>query len=163
MKKNTQRKEVQNVTIDEHLKLCQDAISIEEYYYFEAKRVNKEWVELIKSQKMKCFYCNTDLIIIQQLIINKIINPRKRGKSGYSGLHFELDHKDADKKNNKKENLVASCYYCNNDKSNTFISEIFKNYFGKYKNEAFIKLFNDNKLISSCHYRHNLKGKEKLK
>ena len=33
---------------------------------------------------------------------------------------------NADKKDNKEENLVASCYYCNNDKLDTFISELFK-------------------------------------
>lgn len=159
MEKNKQRKEIQNVTIEEYLKLCQDEISEEEYLKLEERRVNSLWVKIIKNQELKCYYCKIDLRVIQQLIINRIIKPRKRGRTGYSGLHFELDHKNADKKDNCDENLVASCYYCNNDKSDTFASEIFKNYFGLYKNQAFKILFEDKKLKMTEKFRHNLKGK----
>jgi len=55
------------VTIDEYLKLCQDELSIEEYYAFEIKRVDKlakikstEWIEILKEQSVKCYYCRTD-------------------------------------------------------------------------------------------------------
>lgn len=155
------RKEVPNVTIDEYLELCKDEISLDEYLKFESERVDSNWVRLIENQNIKCYYCGTDLGIIQQLIINKIIRPRKRGVSGYSGLHFELDHKNADNNDNRAENLVASCYYCNNDKSDTFTSELFKSYFGLYKNQAFNKLFEDKKLVKTEKFRHNLKGKNK--
>ena len=161
MTTNKKRKEVPNVTIEEYLDLCKDEILLDEYLKFETERVDSNWVSLIKKQNLKCYYCGTDLRIIQQLIINKIIKPRKRGKSGYSGLHFELDHKNADNTDNKVDNIVASCYYCNNDKSDTFSSELFKSYFGLYKNQAFNKLFEDKKLVMTEKFRHNLKGKNK--
>jgi len=167
--KNVKSKKMRsNVTIDEYLTLCQDELSIEEYFAFEIKRVDKlpkikssDWIEIIKEQSVKCYYCQTDLRKIQQLIINKIIKLRKRGPDSYSGLHFELDHKNADKNDNRRVNLVASCYYCNNDKSDTFPSELFKNYFGAFKNHAFDKLFEDKKILLTDKFRHNLKGKNK--
>lgn len=162
------RKKRQNVTIDEYLKLCQDDISMDEYYTFEKERVrnsfkidSSDWIDIINRQNMRCYYCDTDLRIIQQLILNKVIKPRKRGSDSYSGLHFELDHKNADKNDNKLQNLVASCYYCNNDKSDTFTSDLFKEYFGRYKNQAFKKLFEDKSLKKTDKFRHNLKGKKK--
>ena len=162
------KEEVPDFTIDEYLKLCQEDISEDEYFKLEKERVSSSfeidataWIDLIKKQNITCYYCGTDLRIIQQLILNKIMRPRKRGRGGYSGLHFELDHKSADKNDNKPENLVASCYYCNNDKSDTFTSELFKNYFGLYKNQAFKKLFEDRNLERTGKFRHNLKGKSK--
>jgi 5-methylcytosine-specific restriction endonuclease McrA len=168
MKSNKPRKKRQNVTVDEYLTFCQDDISVEEYFSFEKQRVEKlfkikssDWIEIIKKQSIQCHYCGTDLRTIQQLILNKIIKPRKRGPDGFSGLHFELDHKNANKDDNCIENLVASCYYCNNDKSNTFSSDIFKCYFGHHKKQAFDKLLEDRKLAKTQKYRHNLKGKPK--
>lgn len=70
-------------------------------------------------------------------------------------MHFELDHKNANKKDNSPENLVAACYYCNNDKSNTFSSKIFKEYFGKQKNAGFENLFNNEKLSNTTQLRHH--------
>lgn len=155
------------VTLDEFLKLCQEDISLEEYYEFEKKRVKQSnkinasiWIDIIKGQKMKCYYCETDLRIIQQLILEKIINPRKRGRYGFSGLHFELDHKNFDTIDNSRTNLVASCYYCNNDRSNLISDDIFKKYFGVHKKTSFKKLFEDSELKKRDTYRHHLKGKK---
>jgi 5-methylcytosine-specific restriction endonuclease McrA len=156
----------QESSIDEYLQLCKDEISDQEYLEYEKIRVansNKihsfDWIEIIKRQAFKCYYCNTDIRVIQQLIINKTIKLRKRGKYGYSGLHFELDHKNAVNTDNKIENLVASCYFCNNDKSDTFSSQVFKNYFGLNKKNAFEDLFKDQKLKKTDKFHHNLKGK----
>lgn len=167
MKSNKTRKERPNVTIDEYLMFCQEEISIEEYFGFEKERFEKKiiassiWIEIITNQSLKCYYCQTDLRTIQQLIIKKIIKPRKRGPDNYSGLHFELDHKNGDNNDNRRENLVASCYYCNNDKSDTFASDLFKKYFGVTKCKAFKKLFEDNNLLKTESFRHHLKGKSK--
>ena len=160
------KKETPSFTIEQYLQLCQDEILEEEYYFFEEKRIfnynkisSSNWIEIIKKQYNRCYYCNTDIRIIQHLIINKILKPRKRGVYGYSGLHLELEHKNADKKDNSFENLVASCYYCNNDKSNTISSEYFKKYFGPSKNSAFQKMIKDHLPIVSDKFHHNLKGK----
>jgi hypothetical protein len=150
------------MTIEEYL-IKFNEVTIEDYLNCEKERIGKlhwhidgnAWSTLLHKQDFKCFYCETHLGIIQQLVLNRRINPRKRGKFGFSGLHFELDHKDANNNNNSKNNLVASCYYCNNDKSNTISSELFKKYFGKQKGIAFKVLFELNQpgnQISLCHH-----------
>jgi 5-methylcytosine-specific restriction endonuclease McrA len=154
------------LSIEEYISLCKDEITLEDYLILEIKRVSNNstfpiraptWAEIIVKQQMKCYYCGTDLRIIQQLIVNGVIKPRKRGTGGYSGLHFELDHKNCDKTNNTEENLVASCYYCNNDKSNTISCETFRDYFGRHKQDAFMTLFEDSTLPNTDKYRHHLK------
>ncbi len=168
MTKSKIRKQRPNISIDEYLHWCQEDISLDEYFEFEkvrAKALYKvspiEWINIIRVQSLKCFYCDTDLQLIQRLILENIIKPRKRGPDRYSGLHFELDHKNANKKDNRFENIVASCYYCNNDKSNTFDSAVFKKYFGANKNIAFKQLCIDNNLRPTDKFRHHLKGMPK--
>ena len=105
---------------------------------------------------MCCHFCNTDIRDIQSLIKNNIIYPRKRGKYGYSGMHFEIEHLDADKNNNNSKNIVLACYYCNNDKSNTIEPEIFKDFFGKQKGVAYKDLMKKKniKLTDYLYYHH---------
>ena len=151
--------------ISEYLDLFNKKISFDDYLNLEELRVNKnssfkisgkKWKNILKNQNFCCYYCKTDLRIIQELLLSRIINPRKRGKFGFSGMHFELDHKNANNNDNDEGNLVASCYYCNNDKSNTISSQIFETYFGKTKKDAFDKLFKDNNLSFSKELRHHL-------
>ncbi len=149
------------MNIEEYLLLFKIKISKEAYLDFEKKRMSNnscisgiQWANLINEQNFSCFYCNTNIETIQELIYTGLINPRKRGVHGYSGFHFELDHKNANKIDNDVNNLVASCYFCNNDKSNTFSSEIFKNYFGKFKGKSFQELFDASKLKHLGTYRH---------
>ena len=158
----TERK---TLNIDEYLNLAKDQITVDEYLNLERQRMTKlkkinadEWEKLIQKQNLKCHYCKTDIRVIQQLIIKKIISLRKRGTAGYSGLHFELDHKNADKTDNNKHNLVASCYYCNNDKSNTIDSDTFEKYFGAARGEAFVKLAKARQIEEVTHFHHNLNG-----
>lgn len=155
--------------IKEYLNLCENKLEVEDYLNLEKSRMDgnsnnpisgNDWVKIIKGQSLKCFYCDTDLEIIQELIFNGIINPRKRGVGGYSGMHFELDHKNANKKDNSSINLAAACYYCNNDKSNTISSEIFKKHFGFHKRKAFIELFEINKFSMTETLRHHLAKKK---
>lgn len=156
------------MTIKEYLDLCIDKITMEEYLQFEKKRKDSSgaisgdtWINLLSKQNLKCYYCKTDLEIIQELVFNNIINPRKRGTHSYSGMHFELDHKNAKKKDNNPSNLVASCYYCNNDKSDTISCDIFENYFGNDKGKSFTDLFNHNNLVKVRKFRHHYKGQGK--
>jgi 5-methylcytosine-specific restriction endonuclease McrA len=114
------------------------------------------WTEIILRQNFTCYYCNTDIRDIQKLILKRIITLRKRGAFGYSGLHFELDHKNAIKEDNTPQNLVAACYYCNNDKSNTFSAEVFLSYFGPQRKVAFDKLLQDNEIKADAFFTHHL-------
>jgi hypothetical protein len=155
------RKERNNILPEQYLSFCQADLNELEYLKFEKKRKDERWSKLIKQQKFKCFYCNTDIRDIQKIILCSIIKMRKRGSYGFSGLHFELDHKDADNKDNNPENIVAACYYCNNDKSNTITCDVFKNYFGQQRNIAFKKILKDFKIKKDSFFKHHLEGKYK--
>lgn len=151
------------MSIEEYLEKFENELTREEYLTFEVERVRKlnwyisgeTWTTLLNQQNFECFYCNTPLNLIQQLVRNRVIEPRKRGKAGFSGLHFELDHKNANKSDNSLENIVASCYYCNNDKSNTINWEVFKDYFGKQKGIAFEALCEANQIDKSLSLSHH--------
>ncbi len=150
------RKKVENLTQVEHLNSLKKGLSKAGYLVLEENRKDSDWVRIINEQHFKCYYCNTDIRTIQKLILNHLIGLRKRGLSGYSGLHFELDHKNSNKEDNSSQNLVAACYYCNNDKSNTICEQVFLNYFGPQRKIAFDKLFIDNNLVSDDLFVHNL-------
>jgi hypothetical protein len=152
-----ERKKRISVSANEYLSKCNIKMNSEEYLILEEKRKDKQWVEIIKKQNFCCFYCKTDIRIIQKLISSRIIGQRKRGPDSYSGFHFELDHKNADNKDNTIENLVAACYYCNNDKSNTISSEVFQAYFGPSRGLAFNKLMVDHDVKVDELFSHHLK------
>jgi 5-methylcytosine-specific restriction endonuclease McrA len=149
------RKKVENVTQVEHLNSLKKGLSKAEYLVLEENRKDSDWARIINKQDFKCYYCNTDIRTIQKLILNHLIGLRKRGPSGYSGLHFELDHKNANNKDNNRQNLVAACYYCNNDKSNTISEKVFLNYFGPLRKIAFHNLLKYNNLVSDDLFVHH--------
>lgn len=156
-------KEELKIGISNYLKKF-NKYSREEYIDLEVKRVDKykskKNAELFKKkltkQELCCYFCNIDIRDIQSLIKNNIIYPRKRGNHGYSGMHFEIEHLDADKANDNSNNIVLACYYCNNDKSNTIEPEIFKDFFGKRKGEAFKCLIQEKNIKSENLYWHHL-------
>jgi 5-methylcytosine-specific restriction endonuclease McrA len=150
------RKKIKNILHSEYLNSCNKKLHSDEYLILEEVRKGSDWVDIIVKQEFKCYYCKTDIRIIQKLIINELIGLRKRGLAGYSGLHFELDHKNAEKEDNNPQNLVAACYYCNNDKSNTFSAEVFLNYFGPQRKVAFDKLLKDNEIKDDAFFTHHL-------
>jgi|TARA_B110000091_G_scaffold80971_1_gene89210 5-methylcytosine-specific restriction endonuclease McrA len=138
--------------------------SREEYIDLECKRVDKYkpkkiaklFKQKLTEQELCCYFCNTDIRDVQSLIKNHLIYPRKRGKYGYSGMHFEIEHLNADKTNNAESNIVLACYYCNNDKSNTIEPEIFKKFFGKQKSISFKDLIEEKNIKSEVLYWHYL-------
>jgi len=153
------RKKRNNISSEEYLSNCHSNLNKIEYLKFETLRKGEGWSKLVKRQKFKCFYCKTDIRDIQKIILNGIIKMRKRGPDGFSGLHFELDHKNAVNTDNNSENLVAACYYCNNDKSNTITVEVFTKYFGKQRNIAFKKIMKDYNVKKDSFFKHHLEGK----
>jgi 5-methylcytosine-specific restriction endonuclease McrA len=157
MQKN--RKQRINISSEEYLSYCISNLNEIEYLKFETLRKGEGWSKLLKRQKFKCYYCKTDIRDIQKIILNGIIKMRKRGPDGFSGLHFELDHKNAVNTDNNSENLVAACYYCNNDKSNTITVEVFTKYFGKQRNIAFKKIMKDYNVKKDSFFKHHLEGK----
>lgn len=150
----------------EHLKL-HSLVDKDTYLDLELKRIKKNknkpmaevFIDKLKHQDLCCYYCNTDIRTIQSLIMNNVIDCRKRGEKGYSGLHFEIEHLDPENSNNDSTNLAAACYYCNNDKSNTIDFEIYKKQFGPLRNNAFKNLLKVYKLKPETNYYHkNIKS-----
>lgn len=123
---------------------------------YKSKKIAQLFKDKLKEQKLCCHFCNTDIRVIQSLIHNNVIYPRKRGRYGYSGMHFEIEHLDADKANDTTNNIVLACYYCNNDKSNTIGPEIFKDFFGKQKGVAYKDLMRKKNIKQDELYWHYL-------
>jgi len=77
----------------------------------------KEWFE--KADK-KCFYCEITEKEIQQLWKkHPKLTKSKRGKV------LEIERKEPNEPYDKISNLVFSCYWCNNAKTDTFTEEEF--------------------------------------
>jgi hypothetical protein len=144
-----------DLTVHEYLNFCSQNLHKDEYLKYEKLRKGAAWADIISKQSFTCYYCETDIRSIQTLILKGFIGLRKRGKYGFSGMHLELDHKNANKEDNSLQNLVASCYYCNNDKSNTFSDDIFKKYFGTMRYHAFEKLIKENNIHMNDDFRHH--------
>jgi hypothetical protein len=86
-------------------------------------------------QENKCHYCNTSILEIRRLINAGTINGRSVRGGGLRGPNFEVDRRDPFGVY-EEANCVLSCYYCNNDKSNTFNYETYLNIIGPAKKQA---------------------------
>lgn len=94
------------------------------------------YVEQLKINDCKCFYCDTSIHDIAKLIDQGKLRKRKI-RYGSRGNVLEID------KNNdsySQENCVLACYYCNNDKSYIFEKNDYKNHFGSNRKLYFEKL-----------------------
>lgn len=129
-------------------------MGVENYYQIEKIRVarnyNKtkhkgfvdkydfaEWfVSQLKANNCQCYYCETSIHDIRELIEAGFLKERKIG-NGFRGKILEVDKNDNDY---TKEQCVLSCYYCNNDKSYTSEKDDYKEHFGANRNTYFKKL-----------------------
>jgi len=78
----------------------------------------KKWYENIEK---KCFYCG-----ITETQINELFNRKKIYTKRNRGKKLEIERLLPNEPYNNIENLVFSCYWCNNAKTDTFSSEEFK-------------------------------------
>jgi hypothetical protein len=92
------------------------------------------FIEELKSQKFRCFYCETSIFDINKLIDAGLLKTRAVRGKGRRGPVLEIDKNDD---TYIPENCVLSCYYCNNDKSYTSSKEDYKDYFGKNRHQYF--------------------------
>ena len=75
------------------------------------------------SQEKKCFYCEITTQKIKKLLeTGKLKTKRIKTR----GKKLELDRKNPNLSYNNFNNLVFSCYWCNNAKTDTFTSKEFK-------------------------------------
>ncbi|WP_018109419.1 hypothetical protein [Bacteroides propionicifaciens] len=82
----------------------------------------KKWYD---SVERKCYYCGITETEIEQLwkkeqTKNKALTERNRGKK------LEIERLSPKEPYHKIDNLVLSCYWCNNAKTDTFTAEEFK-------------------------------------
>ena len=89
----------------------------------------------------KCHYCKTSILDIRMLLNAGLIAGRLVKGGGLRGPNFEIDRMNP---NGIYEwrNCVLSCYYCNNDKSNTFDYETYIDIIGPAKRHAWQLLLN---------------------
>jgi hypothetical protein len=101
----------------------------------------KWYLNELDNNRHTCHYCNTDILEIRQLINDGVISGRAVSNSGLRGPNLEIDRKDPFALYDH-QNCVLSCYYCNNDKSNTFSYDIYKKIFGSLRRESWVELIN---------------------
>lgn len=102
---------------------------------FENKERFINWyLNQLKLQDNKCHYCQTSILDIRKLLNANVILGRRVSGNGLRGPNFEVDKMDPFGKYDE-DNCVLSCYYCNNDKSNTFGYEIYKDVIGPVKKQ----------------------------
>ena len=91
-------------------------------------------------QEYKCYYCETSIFDIKQLIASGKLKSRKIGY-GFRGPVLEID-KMVNSEGYKADNCVLACYYCNNDKSYILDSDNYKSFFGSNRKSFFEYLAN---------------------
>jgi hypothetical protein len=92
------------------------------------------FIEKLKDQNFSCFYCETSIFDINNLIDGGLLKTRAVKGEGRRGPVLEIDKNDD---TYVPENCVLSCYYCNNDKSYTSSKEDYKKHFGKNRKKYF--------------------------
>ena len=97
-----------------------------------AEKLAVWFVEKLKHQNFKCFYCETSIFDINKLIDAGLLKTRAVRGEGRRGPVLEIDKND---NTYIPENCVLSCYYCNNDKSYTSSKEDYKEYFGNNRHK----------------------------
>lgn len=93
----------------------------------------------LHTNSMKCHYCNTSILDIRQLLNRGVIAGRLVRGGASRGPNFEIDRMDPNG-SYSRENCVLSCYYCNNDKSNTYNYTLYKNYIGPIRQQMWESL-----------------------
>lgn len=108
------------------------------HYNFEDKKGLADWyVEQLKINECKCYYCETSIHDIFTLIKRDKLKTRAVRGGGIRGPVLEIDKNDNIYSVNT---CVLSCYYCNNDKSYTLDKADYKKYFGENRKKYFSQL-----------------------
>ena len=127
---------------------AQEKLRINKYYQtnkaklvgFKSNQRFSDWyLNELNCHDFSCHYCGIKIFDLRNLILSGLIRGRKVSNDGIRGLNFEIDRKNPFEEYNEN-NCVLSCYYCNNDKSNTFDYEIYKETFGLARKVAWDKL-----------------------
>jgi hypothetical protein len=110
-----------------------DVINIYNKQTKEEIQENLTWIKgnnHVNPDNKVCCYCGVSEEVLSTLFTDEdYICKTKRAR----GAWFELDREDATRNNNNysKDNMVLSCYFCNNHKSDVISSADMKEFFGK--------------------------------
>ena len=111
----------------DELKIPREELSaIRRIWQQKCKDLDKyEFIEWYLNTQKKCYYCNLTQEDNNRLwILDPKLTKRNRGRS------FEIDRKLPNELYDNIHNLVFSCYWCNNAKTDTFTEEEFKKIIG---------------------------------
>lgn len=95
------------------------------------------YVSQLKKYDCKCYYCETSIHDIVNLIKKGSLKTRAVRGGGVRGPVLEIDKNEDIYSENT---CVLSCYYCNNDKSYTLDKVEYKKYFGENRRKYFQSL-----------------------
>ncbi len=94
----------------------------------------EDFLDWYQNQHLVCHYCGLSEMESQQIVMNGVLNSNRfpqNGKVGQGtsrGMWLEVDRLNP-KGNYGRDNCVLCCYFCNNDKSDVFSGELYKDFF----------------------------------
>ena len=86
------------------------------------------------SQEKKCAYCEISEVDCQKIVVSGLLKSSRFPQNGKTyrgkarGMWLEVDRINPCDKFYHKENCVLACYFCNNDKSDIFSFDQYKNF-----------------------------------
>ena len=93
----------------------------------------EEFEKWYKSQNKVCHYCGLKEEECQKIVMNGLLTSKRfpqygiLGRGQSRGVWLEVDRIDP-KENYSIDNCVLSCYFCNNDKSDVFNGDDYKDF-----------------------------------
>nr|WP_292966518.1 hypothetical protein [Muricauda sp. UBA7809] len=91
----------------------------------------KKWYD---NQEKKCHFCSMKEEEIQEIVMTGLLKSKRFPQNGVvgqgkaRGVFLEVDKLNP-KKKYSPENSVLCCYFCNNDKSDVFYGEDYRDFF----------------------------------
>lgn len=109
----------------------------------------KDFVIWYNEQEKECYYCGLKEQEMQEIAMKGILKSNRFPQNGIigrgqsRGVWLEVDRLNP-KENYSRENCVLCCYFCNNDKSDVFQGNEYKE-FMRNRVEYLRKKINDNR------------------
>ena len=108
----------------------------------------EDFMEWYNNNPKECFYCGISEKECQEIIYKGLLTSKRFPTGGTfaqgvnRGYWLEIDKKDPQGLYSR-DNCVPSCYFCNNDKSDVFTHEQYKEFVGN-RSEYLRKILKDN-------------------
>lgn len=93
----------------------------------------EDFLDWYNNQEKTCFYCGITEATVQEIVMTGILKSSrfpqngKIGRGQSRGVWLEVDRLKP-KENYSRKNCVLSCYFCNNDKSDVFHGNDYKDF-----------------------------------